>query len=510
VNVVGEIKQPGNYTIGSLATLTNGLVAAGGPGPTGSLRNIRVHRNGTVVGTLDFYDYLLKGERQNDVRLESNDTIFIPPIGPVAAVVGEVKRPSIYELKGATKISELIDLAGGVTPRAYLKRVQIVRANPSAERIAIDMDLTGLYSKADRSADVAIENGDLVRIFTSDPRIYNTVNVDGAVKYTGDYQVQNGMRISQLLPPDSVLPEAFVERVEIARRNPDRTVQLIAVNLRQAWAGDKSQDVPLIAQDRVSVRSGQNDATTIKLATVTLQGEFRRPGPYVIAAGETLSSVIRRAGGFNDRAYLKGAVFTRQSLRRIEQEQLNTFVRLQEERLLSDASAVVVGADKEESAERAQTTATRRELLRALASRVVLGRVVVKVNDPGRLEMTPDDLVLEDGDVLTVGQAPGSVLVLGSVRTSTSVTYRPGENLEYYLNRVGGLTQQADKKEIHVVKADGSATTGFAKFRDLEPGDTIVVPPKQEEKIRTLPTIRDVVQTMGSVLLSFAALAVLF
>jgi protein involved in polysaccharide export with SLBB domain len=109
-----------------------------------------------------------------------------------------------------------------------------------------------------------------------------------------------------------------------------------------------------------------------------------------------------------------------------------------------------------------------------------------------------------------VPEPPSSVLVVGAVRASTSVLYNEGANLDYYINLVGGFTKEADQKEVHLVKADGSALSSFARIRPIEPGDTIIVPPKEEEKIRTLPTIRDVVQTVGGALLSIAALAVLF
>jgi protein involved in polysaccharide export with SLBB domain len=118
--------------------------------------------------------------------------------------------------------------------------------------------------------------------------------------------------------------------------------------------------------------------------------------------------------------------------------------------------------------------------------------------------------VLVDGDRLHVPEPPSSVLVIGAVRTSTSVVYRPGSDIKYYINRVGGFSKEADEDETHIVKADGSAIASFAKVRTVEPGDTIMVPPKEEEKIRVLPTVRDVMQAVGSAILSFAALAVLF
>ncbi len=505
VYIVGEVCQPGSYTISSLSTLTNGLFAAGGPTKLGSLREIRLLRNNHLIGALDLYDFLLKGDRTRDFRLESGDTIFVPTVGHVVGIEGEVKRPAIYEVRDPVRASDLILMAGGVTPRSYLKRVQVVRQNPSAERTAIDLDLTRVFTDGDRAADLALQNGDLVRIFPSDYRVYNVVNLVGAVKYPGDYELKSGMRVSQLLTRETVLPEAHLERVEIVRRRPDLSPEIVAVDLKQAWAGVPTHDLLLVPLDEIKVGTALRP-----VGMVTLEGEVKRPGQYSIAKGERLSSVIRRAGGFTDRAHLKGAVYTRVSLKAIEQEQLNAFVKAQEARFLAVAGTSVVGGDKDETGQAQQVLQARRDLLKTLASRVAVGRMVVRLDEPDKLEKTADDVVLEDGDSLRISEPPASVLVIGSVRTSTSVQYREGMGVDYYVGRVGGFTKEADRKEVHIVRADGSAVSGFASIRDLEPGDAIIVPLKEEEKIRVLPTFRDVVTIMGQTLISIAALALLF
>src|SRR5438105_4413405 len=375
VYVVGEVCQPGVYTLSALSTVTNGLFSAGGPTKLGSLREVRLIRGGYQVAKLDLYDFLQRGDRTRDYRLESGDTIFVPTIGDVVAVAGEVKRPAIYEIRSDTRLADVVGLAGGLTPTSYVKRVQVVRALPSSERVTVDVDLAAYYLK--------------------------------------------------------------------------------------------------------------------------------------VAEGERLSSVLERAGGYTDRAFLKGAVFTRASLRKIEQEQLDNFLKAQEQRILSTASTVTVGAEKEEVAAQQQAIQARREMLRLLASKVVVGRMVVHLDTSDRLKGTGDDVVLIEGDTLEVPEPPQSVLVIGSVRNSTSVQYRPGADAEYYINRVGGFAKEADKKETHIVRADGSAISSFTNIRTVEPGDSIIVPPNAEEKVRTLPTIRDVVQTIGSALLGIAALSVL-
>ena len=505
VYVVGEVCQPGVYTLSSLSTVTNALFSSGGPTKLGSLREVRLVRGGYQVAKLDLYDFLQRGDRTRDYRLESGDTIFVPPIGDVVAVAGEVKRPAIYEIRSDTRLADVVSLAGGVTPTSYLKRVQVVRALPSSERVTVDVDLTGYYLKGDEASNPPVNGGDLVLIHRSDPRIYNTVRVDGAVKYPGAYELKPMMRISQLLPVEKLLPEAYPERVEIARRRPDLSVEILSVNLKKAWSGDAEEDVLLKPLDEVSVRTELRPART-----VTLTGQVVRPGVYTVATGERLSSVIERAGGFTDRAFLKGSVFTRATLRKTEQEQLDAFLRTQEQRMLAVASTVTLGGGTEEVAAQRQALETRRELLKTLASKIAVGRMVVHLETPAKLTGSDNDVVLADGDTLEVPEPPQSVLVVGAVRNSTSVQYKPGVNADYYINRVGGYAKEADKKEVHLLKADGSAVSSFTNIRDVEPGDSIIVPPKAEEKTRWLPTFSSVAQILGSTLLGLAALAVLF
>jgi polysaccharide biosynthesis/export protein len=505
VHVVGEVCQPGVYTLSSLATVTNALYSAGGPTKLGSLREVRLLRGNVQVARIDLYDFLQRGDRARDYRLESGDTIFVPTVGDVVAVAGEVKRPAIYEFLTGTRLADVVTMSGGVTPTSYLRRVQIVRALPNAERVTLDVDLTGHYLKGDEASNPPINAGDLVLIHRSDPRVYNVVKVEGAVRYPGTYELKPMMRIGQLLPADKLLPEAYAERVEIARRRADLSMEVVAVDLKKVWSGDRSQDLLLKPLDEVTVRTELKPARTVHLG-----GQIVRPGIYTISEGERLSAVLERAGGFSDRAFLKGAAFTRAALRKTEQEQLDTFLRVQEQRMLAAASTVIVGAEKEDVAAQQQALQARREALKLLASKVVVGRMVVHLDTPDKLRGTENDVVLVDGDALTVPEPPQSVLVLGAVRNSTSVQYKEGAGIDYYINRVGGFAREADKKEAHIVKADGSAVSSFTNVRTIEPGDTVIVPPKEEEKVRSWSTIRDIVTTLGAALVGVAALAVLF
>jgi polysaccharide export outer membrane protein len=510
--VVGEVARPGVYTISSLSAVTNTLFASGGPTKLGSLRNISLIRQNRTIGTLDLYDFLLKGDRSRDFRVESGDTIFIPSIGPVVAITGNVKRPAIFELKGTTRVHDVLQhMAGGVTPTGYLQRVQIERVQAHQERIVLDLDLSTVYRGGEAKSNVLLEEGDIIKIFPIDAKVYNAVNVEGFVLRPGPYELKKGMRLSELLRPIDILPEAYLERVEVIRTKPDFTREVLATNLRELWRGDYSQDIVLESQDQIVVGS-----ETRALGAITLQGEVRRPGIYPIIQGERLSSALKRAGGYTDQAYLKGALFIRERLRVQQQEELERFVKTQEEVLLSESartaagSLELAGSGREEATLQQQSLQQRRQLLDLLKSKVVLGRLVVKLESPAALEGTPNDIPLEQGDFLTVPKQPSSVLVIGSVRNPTAVVYEEGRDVEYYLNRAGGLNKEADKDELHIVKADGSATAGFLKLRKIEAGDIIVAPAKAEAKVRTLPAIKDVATILGQFALTAGVLGALF
>ncbi len=509
--VVGEVGRPGVYTVSSLSTVLNALFPAGGPSKQGSLRTIQLRRNNHPVGTLDLYDFLLRGDRARDFRLESGDTIFVPPIGPVVGVGGNIRRPAIYELKGATRIGDLLKMAGGLTPTGYLQRVQIERVKAHTEKVVMDFPLAEVDSAIDSKANLLIEDGDLVKIFSIDSRIYNAVFLEGFVRRPGEYELKGGMRLGDLLKPSEVLPEAYLERVEVIRTKPDLTREVLATDVRKLWRGDLSQELTLEPADHIVVNSEARP-----LGAVTLQGEVKRPGVYSIVRGERLSSVLERAGGFTENAYLKGVLFIRERVKKQQQQELDRFVKTQEEALLQEAARVTAGSlelasgQQQESTLLQQSLQRRKELLDILKTKAVLGRVVVGLDSLDRFTGSPSDILLEDGDTLTIPERPSSVLVIGSVRNQTAVVYEAGKDVEYYLNRAGGLSKDADKGELHVVKADGSAMAGFLKLRKIEPGDIIVAPPKMEAKVRTMPAVRDIATILGQFALTLGVFVAAF
>ena len=458
-----------------------------------------------------FYDCLLRGEKKGDVRLESGDTVFVPQIGPVVALVGRVNQPAIYELKTETRVADLLTLAGGVTPRGFLERVQIERFQANRERVVLDFDLRVFYERGREENNPVLTNGDLVRVFPVDLRIYNAASLEGLVKRPGRYALRPGMRVADLLVKDELLPDAYLDRAEIVRVREDLGTEVIPFSIRDAWAGKPEANLELKPLDRVVVRSQVRP-----VEEVVVSGMVKRPGQYAISRGERLSSLIARAGGLEPGAFPKGAVFTRRAIRLAEQQQLDRFVRTQEQSLIAETSAVTAGASQltgENKTEVASAQATvltqRRELLRSLASAVTLGRVAIRL-DEAVLKDRIWDIELEDGDTLYVPPQPSSVLVLGAVRNSTALMYRgSAERPDVYIAQAGGTTREADLDQMYILKPDGSTVSSFPKLYTVEAGDTIVVPVSTEPRYRTLPVLRDIATILTGFALPFATIVAL-
>jgi protein involved in polysaccharide export with SLBB domain len=509
--VVGAVARPGSYLLSPLSTITNALFAAGGPSKQGTLRRIQLLRNNRTESELDFYDFLLRGEKKGDVRLESGDTVFVPQIGPVVGLVGRVHQPAIYELTADTRVTDLLKLAGGVTPRGYLERVQIERFQANRARVVLDFDLLAFYERGQEENNPVLKNGDLVRVFPVDLRIYNAASLEGLVKRPGRYALRPGMRVADLLVKEELLPDAYLDRAEVVRVREDLGTEVIPFSIRDAWSGRPEANIELKPLDRVVVRSQMRP-----VEEVVVTGMVKRPGQYAVTRGERLSSLIKRAGGLEPGAFPRGAVFTRRSIRIAEQQQLDRFVRTQEQSLLAETSAVTAGASQLTSDNKAEVASAqaavlvqRRELLRSLAAAVTLGRVAIHLDD-AILQTKNWDIELEDGDTLYIPHQPKSVLVLGAVRNSTALLHTGlAERPDFYVAQAGGVTREADLDQMYILKPDGSTISSFPKVYNVEAGDAIVVPLSTEPKYRTLPTLRDIATILIGFALPFATVAAL-
>ena len=305
VFVIGEVKSPGTYLLSAASTALNALYRAGGPLPSGSLRQIRVIRRGKVIATLDLYDYLLKG-RIKDVKLQTDDTILVPPIGRRVWLAGRVHRPAVYELKPGEGLKELLEIAGGPEPDAYLGKVQIDRIVKHKERKVIDVDFAEALASGKK---VELFDGDVVLISSVLDRRENVVKASGFVKRPGLYQWKEGMRVRDLiLKAGGVWEEAFMGRADVIRTRPDLTKEIIPFNLEKALQGDESENLELQKLDEVVVHSIH---TFREKEYVTIEGWVKRPGRYELLENMTLKDLIVQAGGLKETAYKLRAEISR-------------------------------------------------------------------------------------------------------------------------------------------------------------------------------------------------------
>jgi len=344
VFVIGKALKPGSYTVSSLSTLVNALFLSGGPSKAGSMRDIQVKRNGETITRFDLYDFLLHGDKTKDVRLSPEDVIFIPSSGPLAAIFGDVRVPAIYELKDELSAAELIEMAGGLNDIAYKGRVQIERITEGGRTVVTEVGLDELKDK------VEIRPGDIVRIFQI---VHETevVRLSGAVHREGEYGIGSSLRVKDLVEMAggvryfAYLDDAELTRVTATQKGPE-TVKL-HINLGSALKGDPKHNIELRQDDYLFVRRVPEWDL---YKTVAINGEVRFPGTYTITKGESISSLIERAGGFTDKAYLKGAVFTRPSVKELQQKRLDEAIDRLENQLLASAAEAIAGAITPEAA----------------------------------------------------------------------------------------------------------------------------------------------------------------
>ena len=306
VFVIGKVAHPGLYTVSALSHVSNALGAAGGISKMGSLRKIELRRDERLAMTIDLYDILLRGDTRGDVRLKPRDVIFVPVIGAVAGVTGDVKSPAIYEMLGNENLGNLLRMAGGVTAFGYSERVQVERVENHEKRIALDVNLN------QRSAGQSpIYDGDLVKVFSVLPNERNVVRVKGNVNQPGTYEWHPGMRVVDLIreaqgPSDHTFFDyALLER----REGAERRMRPFPLNLGEALSNQLGADnMPLRPEDSVTVYS-QSELTQVPM--VDVRGQVRKPGKYPLIPGMTARELVYTAGGLLENASLDRAELTR-------------------------------------------------------------------------------------------------------------------------------------------------------------------------------------------------------
>jgi protein involved in polysaccharide export with SLBB domain len=527
VYVVGNAQNPGAYTVSALSTIVNALLQSGGPSKTGTMRDIQLKRNGQTIGHFDLYDFLLKGDKSKDARLLPEDVIFIPSVGPLAGIAGNVRNPAIYEMTGETRLLDIIHMAGGLTSVAFSGRVQVARVTDHQFRTIFEGNLVNLENNAEKN--FVLHDGDLVKIFAV-IETKNTVTLAGAVTNAGEYGIAPGVtKIKDVISLAGGLlyyasSDAELTRVKVTPSGPlteQRTIDVV-----KAMGEDPQYNIPLEINDYLLVRT----VPDWKLyRTAAISGEVKFPGTYTIRKNERLASLIERAGGYTDRAYIRGAVFIRNSVRELQQKGLAEMTeRLERELFAAGSVEVSTALSSEEIESKKAQLEQKGKFIESLKQLKATGRMSIRLAHLRLLKNSEYDIELEEGDSLFIPMKNSVVNVTGAVMSRGSFVYSEKLDFKDYIGMAGGLTQYADANNVYVLKVDGTAqklSNGFLNWnmtrsrwemadfgediKQIEPGDSIIVPEKLS-RIAWLREIKDLTQILYQIAMTAGVTMVLF
>jgi protein involved in polysaccharide export with SLBB domain len=536
--ITGEVRRPAIYELRGEAVASDLLYLAGGLLPdadprTATIERISESRVRVVV------DADLSKPAGRSTPLRSGDLMRIAAVRPQFAnavtVNGNVYRPGPVAWRQGLRIADVLSRPEDLKPNSDLRYVLIRRESLDKQVTVVSADLEQAWLQPASDANVQLLPRDQVFVFNLEggrelqlrPVIEDLrqqavagapaqmVNVGGQVRAPGQYPLEIGMTVSDLVRAGAGLGEAaYGAQAEITRYavvdGQYRQIATIEVDLAAALAGDAAADVVLQPFDYLVVKELPQWSDQ---GTITVGGEVRFPGTYPIKRGETLSSILRRAGGLTDLAFAEGAIFTRESLREREAAQLAMLA----DRLQGDLASLALQATQSAMPNSQQQPASQallvgQSLLDSLREIEPVGRLVINLDRI--MAATPgshDDVVVKDGDRLLVPGQMQEVTVLGEVQSTTSHLWDPTLARSDYIRMSGGTTQNADKGRIYVVRASGSVVSGesSAWFRGdhgaIRPGDTIVVP-LDAQRMRPLPLWTAVTTIIYNLAISVAAI----
>lgn len=546
VFVIGEVTRPGSHELSSLSTVLGALYAAGGPAVSGSLREVRLVRQGKVVDTLDLYEYLLKGVRQGDRRLREGDTILIPGRGPTVRVEGEVNRPIRFEMKSGETLEQLITYAGGFTAYAAPSSIHLKRIVPLAERqlgqpdvMILDVSFGGQPRE--------LFNGDQVLVDAIEERIENWVEIIGMVKQPGVYQFKEGMTASTLISlAGGLWPEALTERATIDRTSADQQFTSFSFDLRREMASSTGA-VAMQAMDVMEIYSRWEVQDR---PNVVITGEVFSPLELEFRQGMTLRDLILKAGGMKQSADFLQAEISRvrvDAIRSVDttsrpDQTVEVFkVQLGANFLTKEEFTLLMPHDQVAIRKlpwwELQKTVTitgevfypgvfslerKDESISALIRRagglkpdayLVGARIVRRQENVGNIAIdlmkalenpgSQYDLVLQNGDEILIPDRMYTVKVMGEVGFPTSLIFEADKNIDYYVNRAGGYLEQADEDKARVVWPNGMSLPNKGGSQVVA-GSTIIVP------IKPPPEGPSKLETMKEITAIFAGLATIW
>ncbi len=519
VTITGEATKPGTYTVSSLATVFNALYLAGGPSENGSYRNIKVIRDNKVVRVLDLYDFLLKADQKDNIRLHDQDVIRIADYTTRVEIAGEVKRPYIFEVEKEETLHDVLRFAGGFTDNAYTFTIGLKRHTAK--------ELKLLNITQEEVATFIPKRGDKFTVGTILERYENRVTIKGAVFRPGEYAIEAGVTtVKELIKKaEGVKEDAFLNRVILTRLTETNEPEIITFNAVKLLKGEV-QDIPLKREDVITINS---IFELREKRFVSVQGEVNKEGKYAFIEGMTVSDLILMAKGFKE-----GASVTRLELsRRVKDDTLslpntqnvkiftfsidkNLIQNTPEQNLVLEPFDILIvrKAPRYEDQKRVSVDGeinfpgsyTIKDKTQRISDLIQLSGgfkpsaapqnaifkrdssiVAINMRELLKNPNHPSNILLLNGDILSIPRQAEIIKLTGSLQNPVSVTYQEGFGVKDYISKAGGFKEDADKKRVYVKYANGVSdrtkhTLFIRKYPQVEAGAEIIVPAKEEKK----------------------------
>ena len=548
INVMGEVVQPGTYALSAFSTVFHALYRAGGVSDIGSLRNVQLVRNGKKLTTIDVYEFIMKGNAQDDIRLQEGDVVIVPAYDVLVKISGKVKRPMRFEMKKDEPLSTLIKYAGGFDADAYTRSLRVVRQNGEEYEVNTVKDIDYSVYK--------MRNGDVVTAEAILNRFTNKLEVRGAVYRPGIYQLSGTLNTVRELVNEAqgLTGDAFLNRSVLYRQHDDLTTEVLPVDIKSIMDGT-SPNIALQKNDILYIPSIHDLSDR---GNITVHGEVAKPDSYPYADNMTLEDLIIQAGGLREAASTVRVDVTRRIknprstadndtigqmfsfslkdgfvidgqpgfvlqpydevyVRRspgyqaqqnvgIEGEILfgGTYALTSREERLSDLVNKAGGATNYAYLRGAKLTrianasekkrmANVVRLMRRQLGEAMIDSLGIDVEDTFtvgidlekalRNPKSSSNIVLREGDVISIPKNTNTVTINGAVMVPNTVSYSEGKNIDYYLNQAGGYSDNAKKSKKFIVYMNGEVTRvkGNGK-KQIEPGCEIIVPSKSKKR----------------------------
>ena len=572
INVMGEVIQPGTYSLSSFSTVFHALYRAGGVSDIGSLRNVRLVRDGRNLATVDVYQFIMKGDIQDDIRLEEGDVIIVPAYEVLVKIEGKIKRPMRFEMKKDESLATLIKYAGGFDADAYTRSLRVVRQNGEEYEVNTVKEMDYSIYK--------MRNGDVITVEAILNRFTNKLEIRGAVSRPGIYQLSGTLNTVRELVNEAqgLTGDAFLNRAVLYRQREDLTSEVVPVDIKAIMSGT-SPNIILMKNDILYIPSIHDLEDR---GNVVIHGEVTKPGSYPYADNMTLEDLVIQSGGLREAASVVrvdvsrriknpygvadsdtiGEIYTfslkegfvvdgrpgfvlqpydEVYVRRSPGYHAQQNVQIEGEILFGGSYALTTREERLSDLIRKAGGGTRYAYLRgAKLTRVANASEKKRMSDVVRLmsrqlgEAMMDslgiqvdsvfivginlekallqpgstaDIVLREGDVVSIPKKSNTVTINGAVMVPNRVSYMKGKNVDYYLNQAGGYSDNAKKSKKFIVYMNGQVTKvkGSGK-KQIEPGCEIIVPSK-EKKRNNLGNILGYATSFSSLGMMIASLA---